>query len=161
MGQSSPPRYARPQVILHWAVAVLIALQFLLSDAIGAAFRDGMKTGVFALDPLVVGHIAGGLAVALFLALRLWLRLRLGVPAAPAGKPPAAKILSRVVLVGLYGLMLLIPLSGMIAWSQHLRLPAQVHEALTSLLMGLLALHVAGALVGQFVLRDGTLARMR
>ena len=57
--------------------------------------------------------------------------------------------------------MILMPLSGSVAWFGGVEVAAQGHNVLKIVLLALVALHVIGALYHQFILRDGTLARMR
>lgn len=70
-------------------------------------------------------------------------------------------MLAKLTHVGLYALMILMPLSGAVAWFGGVETAAQGHNVLRIVLLALVALHVVGALYHQFVLRDGTLARMR
>jgi len=156
----APAGYSRAQIALHWLAFALIAQQYLFKDAISAAWdriTDGLAAG---FDPLVLGHVAGGALVAILAAWRLTLRARRGVPAPIEGNRLQG-ILARLTHVGLYALMILMPLSGAVAWFGGVAQAAQGHNVLKIVLLALIALHVVGALYHQFVLRDGTLARMR
>jgi cytochrome b561 len=83
--------------------------------------------------------------------------------------------------MGLYALMLVLPVIGIVAYVWHGRVfdfglfrfdfgvasqkgvyePAEeIHQALAYVLMGLVGLHVAGALWHHFVARDGIFARI-
>jgi cytochrome b561 len=57
--------------------------------------------------------------------------------------------------------MILMPVSGSVAWFGGVEAAAQGHNILKIALLALIALHVAGALWHQFVLKDGLIARMR
>ena len=70
-------------------------------------------------------------------------------------------ILAKLTHVGLYAVMILMPVSGYVAWFGGVEAAAKGHNVLKIVLLALVALHVVGALYHQFVLRDGTLARMR
>ena len=70
-------------------------------------------------------------------------------------------ILAKLTHVGLYALMILMPLSGSVAWFGGVEAAAQGHDVMKVILLALVALHVMGALYHQFILRDDTLARMR
>lgn len=156
----APTGYSRLQIALHWLVLALIAQQYIFKDAMAAAWErvtDGLEP-VF--DPLVLAHVAGGALVLLFALWRLTLRARRGVPrATEAGKVQG--ILTKLTHVGLYALMILMPVSGSVAWFGGVEAAAQGHNVMKIILLALIALHVVGALYHQFVLRDGTLARMR
>lgn len=154
-----PARYSRTQIILHWAVTGLIAVQFLAHDGIEAAWRAYARTGIADPGPGATLHIVFGLAVLGLVAWRLALRVTHGTPPRPEGHPLAA----RAVSVGhwtLYGLMLLVPLSGAAGWFLGIAPAAEAHEVLKTLLLIVILGHVGAALVHRFWLRDGVLARM-
>ena len=158
--QTAPTGYSRLQIALHWLVFVLIAQQFIFKDAISAAWdrvTDGMDAG---FDPLVLAHVAGGALVMVFALWRLTLRARRGVPPAIEANKVQG-VLARLTHVGLYVLLILMPVSGAVAWFGGVEAAAQGHNVMKIVLLALVALHVVGALYHQFVLRDGTLARMR
>ena len=156
----APTRYSRLQIALHWLAFALIAQQYVFHDAISTAWdrvTDGLEAG---FDPLVLAHVAGGALVMIFALWRLMLRTRRGVPPAIEASKVQA-VLAKLTHVGLYALMILMPLSGSVAWFGGVEAAAQGHNVLKIVLLALVALHVVGALYHQFILRDGTLARMR
>jgi cytochrome b561 len=156
----APLRYSRAQVRLHWLVAALIALQFLLHDAISDAW-DAFKDGAdVAFDPLVAQHVFTGLLVAALVLWRLALRVSRGVPDLPEEEPRLMKIAAHVAHWALYALMLLLPVSGAFAWFAGAEQAAAAHNVLKVALLALVALHVAAVLVHQFVLRTGLISRM-
>ncbi|OAN81282.1 hypothetical protein A8B78_09775 [Jannaschia sp. EhC01] len=152
--------YSRLQIILHWLVFALIAQQYIFKDAMSAAW-DRLGEGLEAtFDPLVLAHVAGGALILIFALWRLMLRARRGVP--PAIEAPKVQgILAKLTHLGLYALMILMPVSGAVAWFGGVEAAAQGHNVMKIILLALVALHVVGALYHQVVLRDGTLARMR
>lgn len=169
-------RYTAPARLGHWLVALLIAAAF----AIAWTFAD------LRLSPtrirLINYHKWVGVTVFGLALLRLAWRAARPPPPLPAAMPAwqrqAAAALHRL----LYLLMLAIPLSGWLMSSAKgfqtvylgkLPIPdllaknpplgaalEAVHVALTWLLLGLLATHVAAALKHHFVDRDEVLARM-
>lgn len=152
--------YSRPQILLHWAVVLLMAVQFLFPDGMSAAWRAFARTGV--ADPGAGAwlHIAAGVAV---LGLALWriaLRLTEGAPAAPEGDPAWQRMVASVTHWALYALMLLVPVSGLLAWFVGIDAAAEAHELMQTLLLWLIGLHVAAALYHQVVLKDGLIRRM-
>ena len=156
----APTRYSRLQIVLHWLVFALIAQQYIFKDAISTAWgrvTDGLEAG---FDPLVLAHVAGGALVLIFALWRLMLRARRGVlPAQEANRLQG--VLAKITHVGLYALMILMPVSGSVAWFGGLQAAAQGHNVMKVILLALVALHIAGTLYHQFVLRDNILARMR
>jgi len=158
--ETVPTGYSRLQIALHWMVFALIAQQYLFKDAMSAAWdriASGLEVG---FDPLVLAHVAAGALVLVFAVWRLALRARRGVPPAIEGSKVQA-VLARFAHAGLYALMVLMPVSGALAWFGGVDAAAQGHNLMKIVLLALVALHIVGALYHQFILRDGTLARMR
>ncbi|MCF3973202.1 cytochrome b [Paracoccus salsus] len=158
--ETAPTGYSRLQIALHWIVVALIAQQYLFKDAMSAAWdrvTEGLEVG---FDPLVLAHVAGGALVLTLAVWRLALRARRGVPPAVESGTGQA-LLARLTHVGLYALMILMPVSGALAWFGGVEAAAQGHNVMKIVLLALIVLHVVGALYHQFILRDGTLARMR
>lgn len=156
----TPSGYSRAQIALHWIVFALIVQQYLFKDSISAAWdrvSEGVETG---FDPLVLLHIVGGALVFLFALWRLALRARRGAPA-PVEGSAVQKLASKLTHLGLYALMILMPVSGSFAWFGGVEAAAQTHNAMKLILLALVTLHVAATLWHQFVRHDGTLARMR
>lgn len=152
--------YSRLQIALHWLVALLIVHQFLFSDAIAQVWkaRDMSVQPDFSL--LVPLHVVGGALILLTVLWRLALRARRGAPPVE-GDNSALRIIAQLTHLGLYALMLLMPISGALAWFGGVGAAAAGHNVLKLLLLALIALHVVGALYHQFVLRDGVMDRMR
>jgi len=153
--------YSRPQIILHWVVFVLIAAQFIGHEPIRGAFDTWMKGGEIGFSPMVAGHVAGGLLVLLFALVRLGLRRKHGVPPLPEGQGAATRMLAHLTHGVLYGLMILMPVSGAVAWFGSNAFAAYAHGVMRFAMLGFVALHVIGALYHQFVLKDGLMARMK
>ncbi len=152
--------YSRTQVVLHWTVVALVALQFLFHDGISDAFRDGLRGDGFVLTVPAVAHMVAGASVLLLAFWRINLRREHGVPPPPEGEAPWQRAVARGTHLAFYAVLILLPVTGGIAWGQGSREPGEVHEILSNVLLALIALHVAGAAYGQWVRRDGTLARM-
>lgn len=150
-------RYTSRQILLHWAVVLLLIFQYLFNEPISNAFRTWMRDGQKALGPGGLVHLLVGLAI---LLIALWrLMLRRTAPAAPHGDGIQDRV-AVVVHWGLYGLLIALPLTGLAAWIAGARDIGEVHEVLTTLLLALAGLHVAGALYHQLLLKDGLMRRM-
>jgi len=152
--------YSRMQIRLHWAVVGLVAVQFLFNGGMSRAFGDLLETGVQNFTLGVTVHIVAGLAILLLAFWRIGLRFLHGVPAPAPGHSPAQVMVARVTYGLFYLLMLLLPISGMVAWSQGAAWAGGVHSVLPVVLFVLIVLHVVAALVAHFVRKDGTMARM-
>lgn len=153
--------YSALQIALHWIVFVLIAAQFIGHEPIAEAWEVIEEGGTTAFDPLVAGHVAGGLAVLALAVWRLVLRARRGAPPPPETAPPLSRLAAHAGHWALYALMIAMPVSGAVAWFAGVEAAAEAHEAMKPLLLVLVALHVAAALWHQFWLKDGLLARMK
>ena len=162
---------------LHWLMAVLI-LGLL---ALGLYMSD------LPLSPqklqLYSWHKWAGVTVFLLVWLRLAWRVTHRPPALPEGMSPLMRLAAHAGHAALYGLMIVIPLSGWLmssakgfqtVWFGVLPIPdligkdkelahllQEMHEALNGLLMFTLAGHVFAALWHHFVRKDDTLRRMR
>lgn len=156
-----PSHYSRAQIALHWVIFLLIAFQFIASDAMSEAWRAVVKSQEVGFNPLVAAHVFVGGAVLLLVLWRLMLRLTRGVPPLPEEEPPVLKLVAHVTHWALYALMILVPVSGAVAWLGGIKPAAEAHEVLKTLLMILVILHVAGALYQQLVLKTNIMARMK
>ncbi|QKV19695.1 cytochrome b [Oricola thermophila] len=156
-----PAGFSAAQIRLHWIVFVLIVLQYVLHEPMSDAWRAIRRGEDFAFDPLVAAHVFGGLLVLLLAIWRLALRARRGAPPPPDREPAILKRAAAATHFGLYALMFLMPVSGMAAWFGHIDAAAAAHSIMRVILLALVALHVAGALYHQFVLKTDVLNRMR
>jgi cytochrome b561 len=183
---SVPARYTRTAIVLHWVIAFLI-LGNLLIGLTADSFPDTL------IRPVIDFHKSIGLTVLGLVILRILWRATHRPPPFPADMGPAQRIGAHAAHYALYGLILLLPLSGWMhdsafkdAAAHPLRifwvipwfrigaiadLPAAQKEAFHSLmfaihadaawvLLGLLALHVLGALKHQWIDRQPELQRM-
>ncbi|WP_211234546.1 cytochrome b [Solimonas soli] len=173
---SVPAAYSLPARLAHWLVALLILVNFCVAWTMVDMKLSPAKLKLFNYHKWI------GVTVFLLAVLRLSWRLYRRPPALPeamrAWEKRAAEITHRL----LYLLLFAIPLSGWLMSSAKgfqtvylgkLPIPdllgknaalgaalTGVHEALTWLLLGLLALHVAAALKHHFIDRDDVLRRM-
>jgi cytochrome b561 len=154
--------YSRLQKILHWVMAVLLIAIFVFHENFVDIWKAYEQNGdASALNSFQsVLHVWGGFAVLAFVALRLFVRLTQGVPPLPEEESPLLKLAAHATHGGLYGLMILLPISGGIAYFGGPHLAEEVHEIMVPVLIALFFLHVAGALYQQFWLKTNVLKRM-
>jgi cytochrome b561 len=157
----SPAGYSRLQIALHWAVALLIAAQFLFNEEMGGAFRALMRGEAPTTGPLVAAHVWGGILIGALVLWRLALRAARGAPPPPEADHPGLRAAATVTHWTLYALLAVIVASGAAAWFGSIRDAGEVDETLTTALLALTGLHVAAALFHQFVLKTDVLVRMR
>ena len=157
---TKPIGYSRLQIALHWIIFLLIAVQFLFHDGIEAGWRAVMRDTYTGPTAGVILHVAAGLAILALVVLRLGVRLTRGTPALPEDEPQALKATASVTHWVLYALMVLVPVSGAVAWFTVNGGAGEAHEVLKTLLMIVVILHIAGALVQRFVLKSDVMTRM-
>jgi len=153
--------YTKLQIRLHWIIFLLIVLQYLGHEAISEAWEKIEEGLPIVFDPLVLGHVFLGILVLLLVVLRVAVRLRDGAPALPEEEPAAMRMIAQLTHLGLYALMIAMPVSGAVAWFGRVEAAGEAHEVLRVLLLALVILHVLGALYHQFVLKTNIMARMK
>ena len=174
-----PHRYTRPAIVLHWLLAALIVGNVLIAWSVDALPDAWVR-------PCIDVHKSIGITALGLVLLRLLWRAGHPPPASPQAHAPWEKWLARAAHLGLYLLMLGLPITGWMhdsAWKDAASHPLRLfwvipfpriesigsvepvarellhkrygswHEALATLLYGLFALHLLGALKHQF--RDG------
>lgn len=178
-----PPRFSLGVRLLHWAGVLLVAVAVVSGIALDEFPKGALREAVR------VVHDSFGLALIALTLLRLPARLAEKLPARRSGRvraptPGTSTFLGRLarrVQAAMYSLMLLVPSAGLLdRWARGKPVPlfgvpdlpapfpvpggkfwGEVHETLAWTLVFLVAAHVAAALWHAFVLRDGTLSRMR
>jgi cytochrome b561 len=170
----STQRYDAVAIVLHWGIASLIAVAFLLGLTVDA-FPKAYEGAV------VNAHALIGLAVITLSLARVGWRLAHKPPALPQTKGAIVETASKLVHVLLYVLMIVVPLIGiptLLYRGRGLdlglfqmpplvpRVPeifrplTELHEFTAYALVLLAVGHVLAALYHQFVLRDGLVQRM-
>jgi cytochrome b561 len=160
---------------LHWAIVLLIVPQYFLAEA-----AHDLPNGVEKLQ-LYTWHKSLGMLVLLLALVRIgWKLANRGLPG-PIGEPWQRKAAAAGHGL-LYLLILAQPLTGwlmssaanypvtLFGWFQFPALIGEnhdlhesleeVHELLFTLMLVVVAVHIAAALYHHFILRDGVLRRM-
>ena len=154
--------YSRTQIILHWAIAALVVFQYLGHDAI-AEFVE--LVGITAssseeIPTMARAHVLAGILTGALMVLRVIMRLVHGTPALPKEETPLMKFLAHATHFTLYAALFLMPMSGMAAWFGQIETALVVHNVLKVVLLAFVALHVAGALYHQLILKNHLIKRM-
>ena len=155
-----PAGYSRTQIILHWVIFLVVGGQFLFSDGMAQAWRGWRQTGTATLAPLAIGHMAGGTLVLILVLWRLKVRRTRGVPAHPEGGSPILHTIANVTHWTLYALLVLVPLTGLVAWVGGVETSGEAHGLLKNTLFFVVLLHFVGAIYNQFFLKNHLIARM-
>lgn len=156
----SAKSFTHLQKMLHWAVVVLLILQYLFFDGMGRPFHNLEETGTATYSFTVIAHIVIGVTVLVLALWRIALRLRLGAPPPPAQEPGWAQTAGKITHVLLYVMLVGLPLGGLAAWFTVSESLADLHAAGTNILLALVALHVGAVLVHQFHWKTNLLRRM-
>ncbi|MBV7408028.1 cytochrome b [Maritimibacter sp. DP1N21-5] len=157
---SKPAGYSRLQIALHWVIFLLIAVQFLFHDGMEEAW-EAVTRGTYAGPSAgAMLHVVVGLSVLVLVVLRLGVKLKRGSPALPEEEPAVLRAVAHGTHWALYALMILVPLSGAVAWFTVNENAGDGHEVMKSVLFILVALHFAGALFQRFVLKSDVMTRM-
>ena len=165
-------QYSKRMVIAHWLTLVLLVVAWYFGHELDEArHEEGAKLIGYVVHALV------GAAVLLLALARLYFRSKDGVPA-PLGDTPTDKLAKGVHHL-LYAVLVVLPVSGVVtvassdvgkalkAWDASL-LPKKfggvfahdVHETLVTVLIALVIVHVLGAFMHQFIMKDGLMKRM-
>lgn len=157
---TAPQGYSATQIALHWAVAVLVAGQYIFKDAISGAW-DAIRAGeTYRFDPLILAHVAGGALILAFVGWRLVLRLRRGAPPPPENEPAPLKTLSHIAHWAFYAVLAAMSVTGLLAWFADVTPAAQAHNVLKVVLLVLIALHVLAVPFHRLVLKNNVMQRM-
>lgn len=150
--------YSGLQIALHWAIALLIGANYLISEGMGR-FLDKHLEGeaVSGLTPNF--HVYAGVAVLVLALVRLVLRATTGAPA-PISEGSVMDLAAVWAHRALYVLMILVPALGASAWYLGIEEAGDLHELTMNIMMIIAGVHALGALFHQFVLKDGLLRRM-
>lgn len=153
--------YSFTQIRLHWVVALLILFQLIFGEDMGGAWRAVENGTAPVMSTWVWAHILVGIAVLALVMWRIGLRLSRGAPAVPHSDNRLMVKAAEWGHLALYAVMVLAPLSGLVAWYGGVEAAAEVHELFKPALILLVAGHVVAALYHQFWLKDGLLLRMK
>lgn len=170
----SSQRYHSAVILIHWSVALLIGVNFVL----GLTVDNFPKSWT---DAVINTHALSGLAVLGLTLVRLWWRVRHKPPSYPASVSQLVQRLSHLVQWALYVLMVAVPLIGIptllyrgrgldfglfnlaspVARTPDIFHPlTEVHELAAFALVVLAAGHILAALYHQFIRKDEIMRRM-
>ncbi len=154
-----PEKYSRAQITLHWVILLLLIVSYVSSESISHAYHDFVRNGVAEVSLAVRAHVIVGIVIGVLAVLRIWLRV--SRPAPEELGEGIQLLVAKLVKLGLYIAMVLLPVTGALTWFGGVGATAEVHEIIFNLGMAALILHVAAALLHQFVIKDNLMARMR
>lgn len=168
------PKYDPFARLLHWLVVLLLSAQYIVGWTMPDVHRDTQPVGLIAI------HLVLGVSIVAVVLVRVVWRLLRKEPGVVEGTV-ATRAIAYLTHGLLYLLLIVQPLMGWANASSRgwpialagVKLPAlsptgsplghalgDVHGVLAWVMLGLIGLHVLGALYHQIVLRDGVLRRM-
>jgi cytochrome b561 len=176
MGKPQERRYTPIAQALHWLIALLIVVQFVL-----ARIAAPLPLGTRKLA-LLAEHKSFGMTVLMLAVIRFAWRLKNQPPSLPTNLRRAERFLARFSHVSFYILLVAMPLSGWLMSSAknysvswfgafswpNLIAPSEtafnffktLHHLFSNVLFAIAALHILAALKHHFWNKDDVLARM-
>jgi cytochrome b561 len=154
----SKKNYSAAQIVLHWAIALLIGLNYLISDHMNRFFR-GTLEGQPAVGFVPMFHVYAGVAVLVLVLVRLIFRMRDGAPA-PIGGGTLLDRVAGYTHAALYVLMFVVPALGAATWFGGIKVTADLHVLTMNAMMLLVLAHAFAGIFHHFVLKDGLMSRM-
>ncbi len=174
--RNSSDRFGAVAQIFHWTIVALIIVQFVLAEQ-----AEDLPTGLEKLATLA-RHKSVGITILALAILRLLWRWTNPTPTLPSNMKPWERMLARGTHFGLYGLLIVQPLTGWlmssaksysVSWFGLITLPdlvakderlfetlQETHEILAGTIFTLAVIHALAALKHHFVNRDEVLRRM-
>ena len=171
-------RYAKKVRIVHWLMAIMIALSYLAIEQ-----RGLFERGTTARFAMMQTHFWLGIGIFILALERIGLRIKHRVPRIEPGLPVWQANLSKLFHFALYAFFIVMPILGMMtAWTDgktlfipftQIALPAlmaenealghqleDLHGQIGDIFYWVIGLHVFAALYHHFVRKDNTLKRM-
>ena len=173
--EPAPAHYTKTAIIVHWLMAVPLVLLLIF----GLQTMGGHHDRVW---PTV--HASAGFTLLALAAFRIFWRLRHPAPLLPVAMSKAARASAKISHLALYAAMILIPITGWLAFTEHVRrtlgvasasffgiaripiLPDfginfhLIHKWGGKAMLALIALHVLAALKHHFYDRDNVMRRI-
>ncbi|SJZ63436.1 cytochrome b [Consotaella salsifontis] len=156
------PSWSALNIWMHWLIAALIVVQILDHDAMEDAWRNALRgASEGESDALMVWlHIGVGFTIFVFALVRLADRLIRGRPPHPEDEPVWALWLAKSVHALLYLALILMPISGLVAWFGGVEGAGSAHSLIWTIMLVLIGVHILGALTQHFIFRTNVLTRM-
>jgi cytochrome b561 len=163
MDTANQVSFSVPQRVLHWATALLVFFNLLLPDGMEQWNRAMHRVGSGTPEQVASANIHAyvGIAILIFVALRLILRATTKVPDAPPQEPPLFRLAAKLTHMALYILLIALPFTGIGAYYFGNGVAGDIHaDVLKVILWVLIAAHLGGVLVHQFYWKTNVLRRM-
>ena len=157
-----PTHYNRFHILIHWLVVVTILLQMITGDKVALEFL-ALRNQAIEIDGNTSNsqvHMLGGLFIILLMAIRVFLRIKFGVPAPTKKTNDPLKFLSTFVHFGIYLVLFAIPITGLLAFSTVNVELGIAHKILVNGLYLFVIIHLIGVAYHQIFLADNIMERI-
>ena len=157
-----PTHYNKFHILIHWLVVVIILIQMITGDKIALEFL-AIRNQVINIDGNTSNsqiHMLGGLFIILLMAIRVFLRIKFGVPAPTKKTNDPLKFLSTFVHLGIYLILFAIPITGLLAFSTINVNLGIAHKILVNILYLFVIFHLIGVAFHQIFLGDNIMERI-
>ena len=157
-----PTHYNKFHLLIHWLVVIIILLQMITGDKIALEFlalrNEGIKNDGNTSNSQI--HILGGLLLILLMAIRVFLRIKFGVPTPTRKTNDPLKFLSAFVHLGIYLILFAISITGVLAFSTVNVEQGIAHKILVNILYLFVITHLIGVAYHQIFLSDNIMERI-
>ncbi len=154
--------YSQIQRRLHWLVAIMVVLQFVLHDAVIHAMAQLDKGQPISLSGFLATtlHTWGGAAIGALMVYRLWLRKKRPVAVGAGEATGFARLAAIVLHNGFYAVLIAMVCTGIVSYYFRLPIAGQFHHYGKMLLMAMILLHIAAGLYHQYWKKDKVMSQM-
>ena len=158
----APTHYNKFHILTHWTVVFVILLQMITGDKIALEFlalrNEATTTNGNTSNSHI--HILGGVFIFLLMAIRIFLRIKFGVPIPTKKTNAQLKFLSTFVHLGIYLILFAIPITGLLAFSTINVDLGIAHKILVNILYLFVIIHLIGVAFHQIFLGDNIMERI-
>ncbi len=154
--------FSKYQVIVHWLVACFILFQIATGSTMSNDFL-ALKDGKISIEEVHKNswyHLFFGLTIFLLMVIRFILRIILGVPKPTKQSSSLTIILAKIIHWLFYLVLLIVPISGFVAWNTSNLLIGNLHSASVNALYVLVLIHLIAIVYHQIFLEDNLIDRM-
>lgn len=154
--------FSKYQVIVHWLVACFVLFQIATGSTMSNDFL-ALKDGKISIEEVHKNswyHLFFGLTIFLLMVIRFILRIILGVPKPTKQSSSLTIILAKIIHWLFYLVLLIVPISGFVAWNTSNLLIGNLHSASVNALYVLVVIHLIAIVYHQIFLEDNLIDRM-
>ena len=157
-----PTHYNKFHILIHWLVVVIILFQMITGDKIALEFlalRNEAITNNGNTSNSQI-HILGGIFIFLLMAIRIFLRIKFGVPIPTKKTNALLQFFSIFVYLGIYFVLFAIPITGLSAFLTVNVDLGIAHKILVNILYLFIMIHLIGVAYHQIFLGDNIMQRI-